>query len=1532
MNLPYDICTSSPTTVTIGYNPSNTAVIFTPQATLGHSDRIFLPDGQSCPPHGCSYRSPVTFDVFDADAIITSAEDIDYVRLNIEHSYIGDIYINITCPNGQKADIMRYGGSGTSGCNSSIPNTSRGWTSATNQSNCTHCYFGIAYDVEGSNICDSTEYGNEPGIGWNYCWSDRNNAGFSYASGDGIIYRTSNASDGRTIDSSNTVTHSNFYHPDDNFSRLIGCPLNGTWYIEVVDGWSQDNGYIFEWELALNSSLIPVQCEVTSRQLIGPYTQRIDDSTFTINWPTDLTHDTVIDYTFRLLSSCGTTYDTTVAINLHPTYDITQEIQGCNSVSYNSQTYTSSTNLTLNNTSQYGCDSITHVNIVVQHTLHSDFYDSVVQNNLPYQWYSHILNDSDTCSVTLTSTSGCDSIVTLHLQVWLNVSDSADSTICESSLPFTWNGMTFYDAGSQTVTLTNMHGADSLLTMNVNIIATQFSTVNESIIENNLPHTFCGTAFSQQASDTIFTLTGIQGCDSLLTYSLNIWWNTSTTLDTSLCDDRLPLSWHGHTFNSDSTVTDNLFTTHGADSTVHLSLHVNPTYNIEVNGSICDNESYLFEDTIYTTSGDHPHYLLTDAGCDSIRTLTLTVRQTSVGDSVANLCDSFSWHGQSFTYGNIPPLITDTLSNISNCDSVVTLYLTLRTSTFSSYYDTVVENLLPRLFNNSSFNTDTSNTHVVITNAAGCDSTIDYSLHVHWNVDTTLYNTLCNSSLPYSWPHSYGTVTQTAIFDSSVAASAIMTRSVTIPAHTGADSVITMYLTVHPNYDHHTNATICDSQWVSAQHYWTELTYSFGDSTFLGTDGSTIHTDSLLSVNGCDSLSTIHLTVNPSYEHHLVDTVCTNMAYTWGTPQRVIITPYSISTHHTAALDTSFLDQLHSSHNCDSLSYLHLLLVAAYDYHYFDTICNAHIATILPDSSAQWQPHTYNYETDSFNATGTYPFHLYTQSATLPSCDSLRTLHLKVYPTYDIHLYDTIYDGDAYWFEQHTYDTTGIYPRLFTAVHSCDSLRTLHLQRNWRSYNDSTLCQNTLPLVWNGVLFTENTTATRERNIRHMADSVHLTGRAATDSLVVMRVHIIDTSAFTEVLHSCDSLLWQDGIVYRTSVDTPFVTLANNALCDSVVHLSLTVDYTHFFTDSLHACDSLHWIDRHWYYSDTVGHTGPVGSHLASGPVDTLITTGQCDSVVSLNLTMHYSVSVADADTFCFNQTYTWQDFSVSGDSTYLTEEFYLTDTLRTVWQCDSVVGLHLTKMARPQISFSYTIDCRILSYNISAATNVPYSVWSSLDTTLDNQEFLRDITVTPTSTHFYYLYTDYHEVPLCPRVDSLVLHPVTIPEAQLRVNPSRLSYTNLEYNAYDMSGPGLQRAWYVDSVHQPQTSPIFTANADPERDSIIISLSVFNGQCQDTTSQTVYIRKVSIYAPNVFTPAADNNNRFILFTQGIIEGELRIYNRNGLLVYSTRDFNGQGWDGESSPQDNYVWEFTYRAIEYPDTWQQETGSILLIR
>ena len=39
------------------------------------------------------------------------------------------------------------------------------------------------------------------------------------------------------------------------FSNLNGCPLNGTWEIEVCDLWSIDNGFIFDWSIEFDSSL-----------------------------------------------------------------------------------------------------------------------------------------------------------------------------------------------------------------------------------------------------------------------------------------------------------------------------------------------------------------------------------------------------------------------------------------------------------------------------------------------------------------------------------------------------------------------------------------------------------------------------------------------------------------------------------------------------------------------------------------------------------------------------------------------------------------------------------------------------------------------------------------------------------------------------------------------------------------------------------------------------------------------------------------------------------------------------------------------------------------------------------------------------------------------------------------------------------------------------------------------------------------------------------------------------------------------------
>ena len=186
-SIPHALCPGDSTSVSVGLSAFANVHVYLGQNLLSESNRIFLPDGVSCSPYGCSYRSELEFTDFNDNAQITNVNDIRYVMLSLEHTYAGDLYINITCPNGQSADILRYGGSGNSQCNSSIPSASRGWKRGFNAPVST--YFGLPHTTNESPACDSTLPGNRPGVGWRYCWSNAMDA-FVYTPNDGIIYRS----------------------------------------------------------------------------------------------------------------------------------------------------------------------------------------------------------------------------------------------------------------------------------------------------------------------------------------------------------------------------------------------------------------------------------------------------------------------------------------------------------------------------------------------------------------------------------------------------------------------------------------------------------------------------------------------------------------------------------------------------------------------------------------------------------------------------------------------------------------------------------------------------------------------------------------------------------------------------------------------------------------------------------------------------------------------------------------------------------------------------------------------------------------------------------------------------------------------------------------------------------------------------------------------------------------------------------------------------------------------------------------------
>jgi beta-glucanase (GH16 family) len=85
-------------------------------------------------------------------------------------------------------------------------------------------------------------------------------------------------------------------------------------------------------------------------------------------------------------------------------------------------------------------------------------------------------NNTDT--IHLTNAGGCDSLVTLNLTITQPTTSNIPLSICSNQLPYSWNGLTFNAAGSQTAHLTNAAGCDSAATLNLSVGTSTSSTTN----------------------------------------------------------------------------------------------------------------------------------------------------------------------------------------------------------------------------------------------------------------------------------------------------------------------------------------------------------------------------------------------------------------------------------------------------------------------------------------------------------------------------------------------------------------------------------------------------------------------------------------------------------------------------------------------------------------------------------------------------------------------------------------------------------------------------------------------------------------------------------------------------------------------------------------------------------------------------------------------------------------------------------------------------------------------------------------------
>lgn len=232
------------------------------------SGTTFLPDGS-----GASYETCITVDCYESSQTLDDISQLIEICVNMEHSYLGDLDIFITSPNGQTATLKSFGAGG-------------GGT-----------YLGGAND-------DGT---TTPGVGAEYCFS---------MSGTVILVN------GPTIIAGNPPGNSiapGTYLPEESFAALLGSPLNGDWCIEIVDNLSIDNGYIFEWGMSFDPAIQPPELSftpvITSESWdADPSITNTAGNTITVEPPTAGN----FCYTYRVTDDFGCEYTEVVCIDVLP--------------------------------------------------------------------------------------------------------------------------------------------------------------------------------------------------------------------------------------------------------------------------------------------------------------------------------------------------------------------------------------------------------------------------------------------------------------------------------------------------------------------------------------------------------------------------------------------------------------------------------------------------------------------------------------------------------------------------------------------------------------------------------------------------------------------------------------------------------------------------------------------------------------------------------------------------------------------------------------------------------------------------------------------------------------------------------------------------------------------------------------------------------------------------------------------------------------------------------------------------------------
>ena len=673
-----------------------------------------------------------------------------------------------------------------------------------------------------------------------------------------------------------------------------------------------------------------------------------------------------------------------------------------------------------------GCDSIIVLNLSVSDTSQTQIDTTICQGDF-FTFNGLDLTDAGTYRDTLVNAAQCDSFLVLNLTLLDTSQTVIDTAICQGDF-FTFNGDDLTTAGIYRDTLLNETQCDSFIVLNLAILGTSQTLIDTTICQGDF-FTFNGDDLSESGtyintlmnavqcdsvvtlvltvndtSQTVIDTTICQGdffnfnrqdlttagtyrdtllneaqCDSFLVLNLTLLDTVQTIIDTTICQGDF-FTFNGQDLMTAGTYRDTLLNTAQCDSFLVLNLTLFDTSQTVIDTTICQGDFFTFNGQDLMTAGTYRDTLLNTAQCDSFLVLNLAILGASQTLIDTTICqgDFFTFNGEDLTESGT---YINTLMNAAQCDSVITLALTVN-DTSQTIIDTTICQGNSYTFNGQELTT-TGIYRDTLVNAAQCDSFVILNLTIADQIEATASEVICQGE---GFTFNNQVLTSTGIYRD------------TIPNAAQCDSIIILTLTVNDTSQTVIDTTICQGDF---------LTFNGQDLTTAGT-----YRDTLKNEAQCDSFLVLNLAILDASQTFIDTTICQGDFFTFNGEDLTTADIYR--------------DTLLNAAQCDSIIILDLKV-------------NATSENLIDASICQGESYTFKGQT--LTTTGIYRDTLLN---TL-QCDSFVILDLTVSDTAQTVIFESICEGDTYLFNEVNLSIAGQYRDTLTTTTQCDSFVVLNL-------------------------------------------------------------------------------------------------------------------------------------------------------------------------------------------------------------------------------------------------------------------------------------------------------------------------------------------------------------------------------------------------------------------------------------------------------------------------------------------------------